>query len=326
MRAFAAALVALLVAGSAPADARPKKKRVSAQKKAQREKRRAFKLFKKGDYEQGIAAMESAYRLVPHPGFLLNVAVAYDQWGGHCKDSLVAFDRFFDACAGSCRMLGAAMARQEKVKAACNGELAILTTPAGAAVAIDGEAIGSSPLTAPLGVGKHYVAVGLEGHEPETREFEIVESKTTRIEIALTAKAAPPPPPPTKTAPPPPAPPPPAVVVPAPTTDDGVDPWPWISIGVGAAGVGVGVLFTMQTMSALDDEESARLARMPKTEVERLQDDATSKAIIANVGYAVGAVGLATGVVLLIVGGDDGDDGSVTFHASPNAVSIAGTF
>ncbi len=321
-RILGLAVIAIMLI-TAPAPVEAKKRRLSPQKQAQKEKRRAFKLFRKGKYEEGIEAMESAYRLVPHPGFLLNIAVAFDQWGDHCKDSLVAFDRFFEVCGGDCKMLRAAKKRHGQVQAACLGEVAVFTHPAGAAVEVDGSFAGEAPVTAPLPPGKHVVVARLGGHEARTESFEITPGATTKLNLALEPEAAAPPPPP-----PPPPPPDSVITTPRPPPDDSINPWPYVSFGVGAAGLGVGVIYTFATFAALDAEEAARIERNTKAEVQRLQRDATSKAVIANVGYGIAAVGLTAGVLMLILDDDEDDESEpvVSWGVGPNGIGIAGTF
>ena len=76
------AFLALAVGLAAPpAGARPSAKK--ATKRAAKLTNKGYEHFAEGAFDKGIAVLEKAYALAPHPDLVFNIAVAYDQWGGH---------------------------------------------------------------------------------------------------------------------------------------------------------------------------------------------------------------------------------------------------
>ena len=99
-----------LASGQSPATVR----------RAQSLKKSAFEHFAAGRYAPGIAALEEGYDLVPHPDFLLNVAIAYERWDGHCLAAVEAYRRFLGVC-GDCRNHAMAARKLEQVREGCRG-------------------------------------------------------------------------------------------------------------------------------------------------------------------------------------------------------------
>jgi TonB family protein len=73
----------------------------------------------------------------------------------------------------------------------------VLSTPAGAAVSVDGKLVGHTPLRAlSLPSGQRQLEIALAGHETWTSVLEVVAGETGRVDVKLRAKPAPAPPPP----------------------------------------------------------------------------------------------------------------------------------
>ena len=126
-------------------------------------------------------------------------------------------------------------------------------------------------------------------------------------------------------------------------SDDGFfqSPLPaYISLGVGAVGVGLGVLFLTQRSSALsdvDDQYKACLASQlcvssDQREMEDLDDKAGTMGTLSVVSFGVGAVGLGTGVALLLMNGKADESPpaatgvTVQPYASANELGLWGQF
>lgn len=317
----------IAITAASPAIAKPKRSKTA---RVKRYKKKAFRLFAKGKWDKGIAQMKKAHALKPHPGFLLNIAVAYDRWGDHCDEALATFDQFFEDCP-DCALKPKAEESHADVRERCRVEVTFGSTPSGAQLEVDGRAIGAAPTTARLDAGPHTVVAIRPGYARAERSFDAVRAGPNQVEVTLEAL---PPPPPVAAAPPPPPPtaaaPPPSVTTPAPSDDEGgVSPWTWTAFGVAAAGLAIGSVFTVQTLQTLDDEEAAREARRPKREIELLQAEATDRAIVANVGFGAAAAGLAVGTILLIVdlsGDDDPESAAVVPEVGPGFVGLSGRF
>jgi hypothetical protein len=93
--------------------------------------------------------------------------------------------------------------------------------------------------------------------------------------------------------------------------DSGMSPWTMggiVSLGVGTVGLGLGAMFSLQAASKRSDADAictleggvCPAARQP--EVEALESDAASADTASAVGFAVGGVGVAAGVTMLILG------------------------
>jgi hypothetical protein len=114
----------------------------------------------------------------------------------------------------------------------------------------------------------------------------------------------------------------------------------YISLGVGAVGVGLGVVFLTQRSSATSDADSkykaclGSLACVPsdQREMERLDDKSATMGTLSVVSFGVGAVGLGTGVALLLLHGKT-EAGAATAtgltvqpYASANELGLWGRF
>lgn len=302
MRWFALCICLLWgVADLSPATAAPKR---SAKKRAASYKKKAFKALSEGDYGKAIRLMNKAYDTRPHPGFLLNIAVAYDQWGGHCPQALDAFGRFFSACDETCSLAASGRERYDKVSAECPVPLDIVSSPGGATLVVNGQTKGLTPAPLELMPGTYDVSVSLDGYLSQQTKLELTHPGPGTLQLRLLpvpAKAAPPIEPP-NVAPPPPPPPPAVVVEPAEAQSKRtLRPWAWTATGVAGAGAIVGGIFTGLSMKALSDEKNARELPQTRREIESLQDTAISRAWVANIGFgvAIGSAALATALFLL---------------------------
>jgi hypothetical protein len=77
----------------------------------------------------------------------------------------------------------------------------------------------------------------------------------------------------------------------------------WVSIGVGVVGVGVGTFFALKSRSTKSDLDDRCNDGVCSENDRELYDQGKSQANVATVGFAVGAVGIGLGTVLLLTGG-----------------------
>ncbi len=66
------------------------------------------------------------------------------------------------------------------------GRLKVVTTPAGALVAVDGASVGATPLEHGVRAGPHVVEVTLAGHHPVRRDIEVSKDRTVELDLELT--------------------------------------------------------------------------------------------------------------------------------------------
>ncbi len=309
---------------SAPVSAKPRSKK----QRVRRYKSRAFKAFAKGKYAKGIKQMRKAHALRPHPGFLLNIALGYEQWGGHCTQALSTLDEFFEACP-ACKLRPKGLSKQAEIRALCPALVRVETDPSGAELQVDGQVLGHSPTTLKLSPGPHEITAIRPGHMTKTTKVEVVSGETNQFRLELAPVAVAEVPAKAETNP---------KADPKPKTQPTIRgrlkrieepptnlaPWAWTAMGIGVVSAGVGAFFTLQTFSALDAEEQARSDRQTKREVEALQQDATNKALAANIGFGVGGAAILTGIILLLVDPDDAEPEETTFTPllSPRGLAV----
>lgn len=180
---------------------------------------------------------------------------------------------------------------------------------AGARVSLDGKPeMAPSSVAIELDPGAHQLRVEAEGYEAGRASFEAIAGKKgVRVEIRLARiKAVAPTAPPT---PPPPAP-------TATTRQIPTDAWVWL--GLGAAFVGGGTYFALSTRQRHDDLASSCRPTCPHDEVSSLR----TRALIADVGFGLGAVLVGTGVYRLLTA----PVGSTTVSVGPGHAVWAGSF
>jgi tetratricopeptide (TPR) repeat protein len=92
-------------------------------------------------------------------------------------------------------------------------------------------------------------------------------------------------------------------------------------LGVGAVGVGVGVFFGVQAMGAKSDAEEqcgGASGNFCRASAQGSIDDASSRALIADIAFAAGAVAAGAGVVLLLTHrGSNEKENAAALHAAP---------
>ncbi|AKT41843.1 tetratricopeptide repeat protein [Chondromyces crocatus] len=144
-----------------------------------------------------------------------------------------------------------------------------------------GPVVALHPADIELDPGRHRIHAAARGVEPLDMTLDVVERERRRVRLEL--KPIPPPPPP----PPPPTP---GSIVPGATV-----------LGVGLAGLAVGAITGGLTLARMSEiREQCNGARCPDT-IRGDADAIRPLAFASNVGFAVGGVGLAAGIVLLIV-------------------------
>lgn len=112
--------------------------------------------------------------------------------------------------------------------------------------------------------------------------------------------------------------------------------WSYVSLGVGAVGLGVGTVFALGAKSNYDDANAlcpafpCNLTQRQASERESLESDGDSKKTLSIVGFAVGGVGIATGVTLFLLSGKKKEPAATGFSVHPliglGSVGVSGGF
>jgi hypothetical protein len=151
-------------------------------------RKEGFKYFAAGRFLDGIAELERANALVPHPDFLLNIAIAYTKVGGHCQEALETLERFVVACR-DCPTLPVGRARQAELRQQCETSVILEAKPP-APIRIDQSALAlTPPIELKLAHGQHRVA--LDATEGEVQTSIHVVAPLRRLVFRLDAQRAP---------------------------------------------------------------------------------------------------------------------------------------
>ena len=179
--------------------------------------------------------------------------------------------------------------------------------------------------------GRHEITVQRAGFADARFEFDAVPGGNVEHTFELTTNAAPS----TASAAP--------VVQGAPPTADpghggsGRKIAAYSALGVGAVGAALGVVFLVQRGSKASDADEHYDRCLDRggcdagdaDEIRKLDDDAASAGTLSVIGFAVGAAGIGTGLVLLLTGGDEQAQAREP-HVAPfvgiGRVGLTGTF
>lgn len=166
-------------------EAKPRKNRVSKKKKANREFKRALKFVEEQRHEEALASFLKAYDLAPHPLVLFNIAGAHRQLRQY-KEALKAYSRFLLEGDGSVKsdLLRRGKKDMDELLALV-ARVAVDSTPSGATLTMDGEELGTLPLTERLVLapGPHELQAELDDHEPLERTIRV--SPGEELELVL---------------------------------------------------------------------------------------------------------------------------------------------
>jgi hypothetical protein len=243
--------------------------------------------FKAGDFAAAYVGYAKANELIPSPQAAYWAAKSIDGQG-KIPESIAAYEALLAdpgiASLGD-EKTNDAKARLADLKTKLVGEVAVVTTPMGATISIDGAPqAGETPMILKLPPGPHKITLVAAGFEPKEIDIDVKGGEKTEQKLELTAKAPPPPPPePVVEAappPPPPPPPPPRSKVPA-----------YITLGIAGAGAVVGTIFGVKALGAKSDFD--------KKPSGTAADDTERNALIADMAFGVAITLGVTGVVLL---------------------------
>lgn len=185
---------------------------------------------------------------------------------------------------------------------------------AGAEISIDGNVVPADAAAQPRKVnpGKHVVAATAQGYEPASVEVDAIEGQVVPAVLTMTPVAGSP-----------------GV---APVQSGGLSPLVFVGFGVGAAGLIAGAVtgaLSLSKTSSIKDNCAGTIC--PATTAEDISS-ATTLANVSNISFALGAAGVAVGVVGIFLSGSSGDkrpaSGSIRVMPAigPGSVGIIGVF
>ncbi|HEY3452631.1 MAG TPA: PEGA domain-containing protein [Myxococcales bacterium] len=256
-------------------------------------------LYKVGKWGEAVEEFETAYRLKPHGVVRFNIAQCYEKLG-QVAQALRSYHLYLREVpeAPDKAAVQASMAALEK-SLADRGlqQLLVFSDPAGAELALDEQAQGRTPWTGELPLGKHKLALSLQGHEASTQEV-LLGERSLPVEVKLAATAVAVAPPPSTTAAPVEATTPPATTKKAaPETKQRL--WTWVVGGAAAATLVAAVGCGIAAKSASDQ---MRGSVHDQQKVQSLHDQAATNQTASNVLLGLSLAGAAAGGVLYFVG------------------------
>ena len=302
-----AAAVGAKPADAKPAPVKPADKPKPPDKKTKDAARKAYgegdAAFKAGDFAAAYAGYAKANELIPSAQAAYWAAKSIDGQG-KIPESIAAYEALLAdpgiATLGD-EKTNDAKARLADLKTKLVGEVAVVTTPMGATISVDGAPQpGETPMILKLPPGPHKITLVAAGFEPKEVDIDVKGGEKSEQKLELTAKAPPPPPPePVVEAPappPPPPPPPPRSKVPA-----------YITLGIAGAGAVVGTIFGIKALGAKSDFD--------KKPSGPTADDTERNALIADMAFGVAITLGVTGIVLLTTDEDAPKEGA---HKPPS--------
>ncbi len=303
-RALVAFTFLACVAAPSRADAQPQRDEIVAT--AQFEKGLAD--MKAGHFDRGCPALAESYRLDPRPGVLFTLAECEAQWGrvasamAHYGDFLGLVERMSPDQQAKQRER-AVIAKEQRAALADAAPKLTLSLPAKApadlVVKRDGSELGrpSLDLALPVDPGEHVIVVlAPDGGKTEVT-VTLAKGEKKTIELAIPSPVAR------------------AVVAPAPKEERPAAPPPsesrrsatgpltWVAFGVGAVGLGVGGVTGALVLGKKSTIDGHCADVQCDSEGLKAADSAKTLGLVSTIGFAVGAVGVAAGVVLLVTGG-----------------------
>ncbi len=245
--------------------------------------------YDSGDFDTAVDRLLAANRVQPNSRLLLNVARSYSK-AGDCVSSAAYYRAFTSAENAEPELVETALEESEALECdaydpSASGRVLFTSTPAGAAVELNGEEIGTTPFEAvQLPTGSQTFTFSLEGYETLDLEASPQSEDTVEVSATLSEEVTEPEPEVVE-----------EIVTPKSPEDD--DTMLYVAggiAGVGAALVVVGLIYDLSVIPATDEARDETVFGSP--EYQSLTDERASEATIATVSYIAG-------VVLLVGGG-----------------------
>jgi len=262
-----------------------------------------------GRYNIGCPALAESYRLDPAPGGLFTLAACEAKWGRtasameHYEQYLALFEQLSPENQEKQKGREKTAASQLELLGPRTPKLTISMaegSPPGATVKLDGEPLDASALGAPVRIdpGDHVITAQAEGGAIEQHRITVHESEHARLFLNLTAggesatpAGAPPGMPPDDTEPDRPS--------------SGPPSGAYVAGGVGIVGIAVGAITGAVALGKKSTIDEHCVDRQCDAEGRDAVDSGQTMALVSTIGFGVGIVGLATGVVLLLTASSD---------------------
>lgn len=253
----------------------------------------AVKKYNDKDYAGALADFQDLDALKSTPNSQSYIALCLDKLG-RLGEAVSFYEKLIASPGKLAKEADDAKKRVEEIKK-MPAKLHVETTPAGAAIQIDGKPSGTSPADVDLPAGKHLVHVELAGYSPLDKDVDAAYAAKVDVRAQLEKKAeavavTPPPPPPVETTPPPPppAPPPPKPKSKLPAIITG---------GLAVVALGFGTGFGIAALGNKSDFD--------KNPTQGSADAGENNALVADMMFGVAITLGVTSAVLFFTKDDD---------------------
>lgn len=274
-------------------------------------------LVKKGDYAHACPKFVESHRLDPAGGTILHAADCH-QSEGKLATAWTEYNEALSFAVRDKRSDREGIAREQIAALAPKlGKLTLSVAPESRAIEalalrIDGALIERAGWDTPIPVdqGSHRIEAAAPGYEAFQGTVDTTDGHETPFAVPALTRT-------------------PAAVAPAPAPDGGsrTRTLAFVAGGIGLAGLAVGGVFGIRAIAIGDQRDQCKEGPNQNgcthQQVED-QDTARTSATISTVGFIVGAVGLAGGVVLWLTAPKSGARAGVAL--TPNGASFGGTF
>jgi hypothetical protein len=299
MRALAwfssAAVVGLLVVqhaaaeeGCAPASGQ------SARERAKAEYGAGLSAYEEQRYREALDHLTCANVLLPSAELAYNIAVTYDAMGDAA--SALRWYREYRRQGGKDAESAPVRDRVAELEAALQArgvqQVTFVSSPSGAALWVDGQAMGLTPFTLELKPGRHSYRLTAPSRAAVEAAFELRADRSLDVALELEPAASETAASPAVAA---------SVAAPAPLSSEPsfvsrIGPWTWVSLGTGTLLLG-GALGVELHRRQLD----AELGDVPQARYRERNDDMSASQTTARVMLGLGAAALTAGGVLLVL-------------------------
>jgi tetratricopeptide (TPR) repeat protein len=266
--------------------------------------------YRNGRYVDAVRLFLDADTLSPSVALSFNIARAYEKIGDDA--ATLRWYRNYLRLKPNAPNRAEVSERIRKLSEALAGkgiqQLTVLSTPPGATVAIDGRAVGVTPLTIELAPGAHAALLTARGYDDAQRPFTLAAS--TPMDLAFELRASPL----SQGGP---------LATSTPFyTQDGRRRFgvvPLVTIGAGIVALGGSLAFELSRSSAENAARNERVQRSFERDVDAMNDRQT----VSRVLLGVGGVLLVTGSTLFVFNTKLSPDSSAVVSSLPGGARLS---
>lgn len=262
----------------------------SVRERAKAEYGSGLAAYQEQRYREAIDHLTCASALVPSAELAYNIAVTYDAMGD--APSALRWYREYRRQGGSDAESAPVRDKVAELESALQArgvqQVTIVSSPAGATLRVDDQAVGLTPFTLELKPGRHGYQLTAAGRASAEATFDLRADRS--LDVVVELEPLPPAPAPVVAA---------SATATPPRSDEPsfvsrVGTWTWVSLGAGTLLLG-GALGVELRRRQLDSE----LGETPQRDYRERYDEMSAQQTTARVLVGLGAAALATGGVLL---------------------------